>query len=90
MDKAVLTVVGKDKVGIIAAVSKALADANVNILDLSQTTMEKIFTMIVLVDVADITVPFDQLAEMMKNLGDSMQLKIQLQHESIFDSMHQI
>ncbi|MBE7057195.1 MAG: ACT domain-containing protein [Ruminococcaceae bacterium] len=90
MDKAVLTVVGKDKVGIIAAVSNALAEKNVNILDLSQTIMENIFTMIVLVDVASATEPFHKLAEEMKLLGDSMQLKIQLQHESIFDSMHQI
>ncbi len=90
MDKAVLTVVGKDKVGIIAAVSKAFAETNVNILDLSQTIMQNIFTMIVLVDVANSTVPFAELSDMMTALGDSMQLKIQLQHESIFDSMHQI
>ena len=90
MDKAVLTVVGKDKVGIIAAVSNALAEANVNILDLSQTTMSNIFTMIVLVDVAESNMPFDKLAKKMSDLGDSIQLKIQLQHESIFDSMHKI
>ena len=90
MDKAVLTVVGSDKVGIIAAVSKVLAENNVNIVDLSQTIMQNIFTMIVLVDVSDSPVAFDKLAEMMKELGDSIQLKIQLQHESIFDSMHQI
>ncbi len=90
MEKAVLTVIGSDKVGIIAAVSKVFAESNVNILDLSQTTMQNVFTMMMLVDVADATVPFDRLAEEMKLLGESMNLNIQLQHESIFDSMHQI
>lgn len=90
MEKAVLTVIGSDKVGIIAAVSKVFAESNVNILDLSQTTMQNIFTMIMLVDVAESTVPFDRLAEEMKQLGKSMNLTVQLQHEAIFDSMHQI
>lgn len=90
MEKAVLTVIGSDKVGIIASVSKVFAESNVNILDLSQTTMQNIFTMIMLVDVAKSTVPFDKLAEKLTDLGVSMELKIQLQHESIFDSMHQI
>ena len=90
MEKAVLTVIGSDKVGIIAAVSKVFAESNVNILDLSQTTMQNIFTMIMLVDVAESTVPFDRLAEEMKQLGTSMNLTVQLQHEAIFDSMHQI
>ena len=90
MEKAVLTVIGSDKVGIIAAVSKIFAERNVNILDLSQTIMQDIFTMIVLVDVAESTVPFAQLAEEMAELGRSLGLTIQLQHEAIFDSMHQI
>lgn len=90
MEKAVLTVIGSDKVGIIAAVSKVFAENNVNILDLSQTTMQHIFTMIMLVDVAASTMPFDKLAEAMEELGKSMNLTMQLQHESIFDSMHQI
>lgn len=90
MEKAVLTVIGSDKVGIIAAVSKVFAENNVNILDLSQTTMQHIFTMIMLVDVAASTMPFDKLAEAMAELGESMNLTMQLQHESIFDSMHQI
>ena len=90
MEKAVLTVIGSDKVGIIAAVSKVFSDINVNILDLSQTTMQNIFTMIMLVDVEESTVPFDRLAEEMKQLGKSMNLTVQLQHEAIFDSMHQI
>lgn len=90
MEKAVLTVIGEDKVGIIANVSRIFADTNVNILDLSQTTMQNLFTMIMLVDVKNATMPFAELADKMSKLGDEMGLKIQLQHESIFDSMHQI
>lgn len=90
MEKAVLTVIGSDKVGIIAAVSQIFAECNVNILDLSQTIMQNIFTMIMLVDVAGATVPFDKLSQEISRLGASMELTMQLQHESIFDSMHQI
>ena len=89
MEKAVLTVIGSDKVGIIAAVSQIFAECNVNILDLSQTIMQNIFTMI-MVDVAGATVPFDKLSQEISRLGASMELTMQLQHESIFDSMHQI
>ena len=90
MEKAVLTVIGTDKVGIIAGVSKLFADNNVNILDLSQTIMQDIFTMIVLVDVEKSIVPFAELSAKVEALGNDMGLKMQLQHESIFDSMHQI
>lgn len=90
MEKAVLTVIGKDKVGIIARVSNIFADRNVNILDLSQTIMDNIFTMIVLVDVQNSTVPFAALADEISALGKDMGLQMQLQHEQIFDSMHQI
>lgn len=90
MEKAVLTVIGKDKVGIIAKVSNIFAEKNVNILDLSQTIMQDIFTMIVLVDVEKSTIPFAELLDEMTNLGKEMGLNMQLQHEQIFDSMHQI
>lgn len=90
MKKAVLTVIGSDKVGIIASVSKILAEANVNILDISQTIMQNIFTMIMLVDISNAKVAFDQLAGEISALGTSMDLVMQLQHEAIFDSMHQI
>jgi len=90
MEKAVLTVIGSDKVGIIASVSKVFAETNVNILDVSQTTMQNIFTMIMLVDVTEANLPFVELTEKIKSLGASMGLTMQLQHESIFNSMHQI
>ena len=95
MTKAVLTVIGQDRVGIIAAVSRMLADAQVNILDISQTTMQDIFTMTMLVDVTAITGTaeadrFRQLSEALEALGESMNLKIQLRHVDIFNAMHKI
>jgi ACT domain-containing protein len=90
MIKAVLTVIGSDRVGIIAAVSNMLAEAEVNILDISQTTMDEIFTMTMLVDVTSVKGGFAPLAENLAALGDKMGLKIRLQHVDIFNAMHKI
>ena len=90
MTKAVLTVIGCDRVGIIAAVSSCLAEANVNILDISQTTMQEIFTMVMLVDVSGARVEFHLLAKQLSELGETLGMKIQLQHVDIFNSMHRI
>jgi ACT domain-containing protein len=88
--RAVLTVIGTDRVGIIAAVSRILADSNVNILDISQTTMQDIFTMIMLVDISKSTVKFVELTEKLEGMGSDIGLYIKLQHEDIFNSMHRI
>ena len=90
MKKAVLTVIGNDRVGIIARVSNCLADANINILDISQTTMSDMFTMIMLVDVSKSNVDFHVMALRIKELGDEMQMQMQLQDTDIFNSMHKI
>ncbi len=90
MIKAVLTVIGSDRVGIIAAVSKMLAEAEVNILDISQTTMDEIFTMTMLVDVTSVKGGFASLAENLAELGNTLGLKIRLQHVDIFNAMHKI
>lgn len=90
MVKGVLTVIGRDRVGIIAAVSGMLAEANVNILDISQTTMDDIFSMTMLVDVTDVRGGFAQLCDELKKLGDSLGLRIQLCHVDIFNAMHRI
>ena len=90
MEKAVLTVIGRDKVGIIAAVSRMLADAGCNIMDISQTTMEDIFTMTMLVDVTSVNGGFAPLAGKLRELGREMDLQIQLQHVDIFNAMHKI
>jgi len=88
--RAVISVIGKDRVGIIAGVSQILAEANVNILDISQTIMQEIFTMVMLVDISQANVPFPGLSESMKDLGSKLGLSIQIQHEDIFNSMHRI
>ncbi len=90
MKKAVLTVIGNDRIGIIARVSNCLADANINILDISQTTMSEMFTMIMLVDVSQCNVGFDVIAQKIKDLGTEMQMQMQLQDMDIFNSMHKI
>jgi len=88
--RAVITVIGKDRVGIIAGVSNILADTNVNILDITQTIMQDVFTMITLVDISNCNIPFHDLSERLENKGVEMGLKIQIQHEDIFNSMHRI
>lgn len=88
--RAVITVIGTDRVGIIAGVSTILADANVNILDITQTTMQGLFTMIMLVDISQANISFEQLAGKLAARGDELGLKIRIQHEDIFKSMHEI
>jgi len=88
--KAVITVIGSDKVGIIARVATLLADNGVNILDISQTTMQDIFTMIMLTDISENKLKFTELAYALDDLGIQMGLSIKAQHEDIFNSMHRI
>jgi ACT domain-containing protein len=88
--KAVITVVGKDMIGIIAKVSTLLADQQVNILDINQTTMQDIFTMIMLVDISASEVPFSDLSDLLEKKGKEIGLSIRIQHEDIFNSMHRI
>lgn len=87
---AFVTVVGKDKVGIIAAICILLAEKNVNILDISQTILQNCFTMFMLVDASDCAVPFDALSESLSELGRKMDLTIRIQREEIFNAMHKI
>lgn len=87
--KSVITVIGEDKVGIIAGVSRILADNGVNILDISQTTMREMFTMLMLVDVGK-EVSISDLAEQLNRLGEEMELTIRIQHQDIFEAMHKI
>ena len=88
--KAIVTVVGKDQVGIIAAVCIKLADFNVNVLDISQTVMQGYFTMMMATDVSASTVPMAQLAAELDRLGKEMGLSIRIQREDIFEAMHRI
>ena len=88
--KAIVTVVGNDNVGIIAAVCLRLSQHNVNILDISQTILQEKFTMIMVVDLATSKSDFKALADDLKALGQEMNLSIRMQREEIFDAMHTI
>ena len=88
--KAIVTVVGKDQVGIIAAVCIKLADYNVNVLDISQTVMQGYFTMMMVVDVTDATIPLAQLCVEMEEAGKARNLSIRVQREDIFEAMHRV
>lgn len=87
---AIVTVIGKDKVGIIAAVCIKLAGMNVNVLDISQTILDGKFTMVMAVDAANANVGFEELAAQLRELGEGMELSIRIQREEIFDAMHRI
>ena len=86
--KAVVTVVGKDRVGIIAKVSTLFSENNINILDISQTIMQDMFTMIMLIELKTATVK--SVNEKLNTLAEQMNLSIHLQHEDLFSSMHRI
>lgn len=86
--KAVLTVIGKDKVGIIANVSTLLFEKNANILDINQTIMDEFFTMVMLVDLSDINLSLKELNEILKEKGNALNVSIKMQHENVFNSMH--
>ena len=88
--KAIVTVVGKDRVGIIAAVSVKLAEYNVNVLDISQTVMQGYFTMMMVVDVSGCTVPVAEFSQLMDETGKERGLSIRVQREDIFEAMHRI
>jgi ACT domain-containing protein len=88
--KSIITVLGRDKIGIIAGVSVILAEANVNILDISQTILQDTFTMIMLVDLSNSTKSFSELKEVLALKGNDLGLSIKIQREDIFDSMHNI
>lgn len=87
---AIVTVIGKDKVGIIAAVCIKLAEMKVNVLDISQTILDGKFTMVMAVDAANANVGFEELAAQLRELGEGMELSIRIQREEIFDAMHRI
>ena len=88
--KAIVTVLGQDQVGIIAAVCTLLADNNVNVLDISQTILREFFTMTMLVDLSGSKLPFTVLSTLLENEGAKRGLAIKIQREDIFNAMHKI
>ena len=87
---AIVTVVGQDRVGIIAEVCVKLAQYQVNVLDINQTVMQGYFTMMMAVDVENCTVPLAELCRIMDAQGQEMGLSIRVQRQDIFEAMHRI
>lgn len=88
--KAIVTVTGKDKTGIIAGVSAKLSERGANILDISQTVLQDYFAMIMLVDLSGLSVSFAQLGDELNIVGRQMCMDIRIMREEIFDAMHKI
>lgn len=88
--KAVITVVGKDMVGIIHKVSGKLLDYNVNILEINQAVVDDYFTMILIADVTGIDEKFDEFKKDLEKIGAEMGQTIMIQHEDIFNAMHNV
>ena len=88
--KAVITVVGKDTVGILAKVSTECAKYNVNILDVTQSILQDMFCMIMIGDVDKISVPFGEFSDAMAKMGQEIGMDVHVMHEDLFNSMHRI
>lgn len=88
--KAVITVVGKDKIGIIYHVTSVLVEYDVNILDINQTIMDDLFTMVMLVDTSKAPVSFEQIQKKLDEKGQEIGLSIRIQHEGIFKAMSEL
>ncbi len=88
--RAVVSVIGRDKRGIIAKVSNFLYEREINIEDISQTIMQDYFTMIMLVDLSESGRKLSDLAEEFENLGKEIGVSVRIQHEDVFDSMHKL
>lgn len=89
-EKAVITVIGKDMVGILAKVTALCAEKGVNVLEVTQSILQDMFVMVMLVDITKATVRVADLADILDGLGAEMNLKIHVMHEDIFNSMHKI
>ncbi len=90
MKKAIITVVGKDSVGILAKVCTYLAETGVNILDISQTVVQDYFNMMMIVDYGKAAKPFDEIGPEITKLGVGMGMKIRVQKAEIFEKMHRV
>ena len=88
--RAVITVVGKDSVGILAKVSNKCAESNVNINEVTQSVLEDMFCMIMLADISELNKPFGDFSAEMQKMGEEMNMSVHVMHETIFNSMHRI
>ena len=90
MQKALVSVTGQDRVGIIAKVSTALCEQNINILEISQTILDGCFTMLMVVDLTDVTDSFQQIAQKLATVGEATGVIVNIQRMDIFAAMHRI
>ena len=90
MGRAIVTIIGSDRVGIIAGIANAIADANVNILDISQSVIREYFTMIMMVDLSSASVSFEELRTRLSEKGEQLGVRVEIQREEIFQAMHRI
>ena len=90
MNKAIITVVGKDRIGIIAGASTYLAENQINILDITQTIVKGFFNMMMVVDVENITKSFGEVAQELEQVGEEIGVSVKIQREEIFLKMHRI
>lgn len=88
--RAVITVIGKDTVGILAKISTICAEHNANVIDVTQTVLQDLFAMIMLADITKMDTSFETLKNKMNELGKEMNLSIHVMHEDLFNSMHTI
>ena len=88
--RAIVTIIGSDRVGIIAGVTNVIADANVNILDISQSVIREFFTMIMMVDIGGATITFEELSRSLARKGEELGVRVEIQREEIFSAMHRI
>lgn len=88
--RAVITVIGKDTVGILAKVSAVCAEHQANVIEVTQNVLQDLFAMIMLVDISKLTCEFTTLADELDNLGKSLGLSVHTMHEDIFNAMHKI
>ncbi len=88
--RAIVTIIGADRVGIIAGIANALAAANVNILDISQSVIREFFTMIMMVDLAGTSTSFEELTARLNKIGANLGVRVEIQREEIFKAMHRV
>lgn len=88
--RAVITVIGKDMVGILAKVSTECSNHNINVLEVTQSILQDMFAMIMMVDISKSDIPFTEFADILSGIGDDMGLSIHAMHEDIFNAMHTI
>lgn len=88
--KAVVAVIGKDTVGILAKITAICAEYNANVMDVTQTIMQDLFAMTMLIDISACNAEYSVLADKLKKTGDEMGLQVHVMHEDIFNSMHRI